>query len=46
MKKFQPAQNPKASSTHLPAIRMNAPLTGMNTAISAMQLLTSARIHE
>ena len=42
---FQPAINPKASSTQPPARRMKPPDTGMKTIISAMQLLTMASMH-
>ena len=34
--------NPQASSTYLAAMRINPPLTGIYTVISAMQLLTIA----
>lgn len=43
-KKFHPAMNPYASSTHLLPMRTHPPTTGMNTVISAMQLFASARM--
>lgn len=43
-KKFHPAINPYASSTHLLPMRTHPPTTGIKTLISAMQLFASASI--